>query len=159
MQDVPGEALLLARPLNGVDTILSDLRLVLLLSAARWYRAGRGPRAMASRRVLAPLGEVAEVAQDIGETDDLTKRLHIHADDEVGQLATTSTRCSSPRDLAGRAGRVGRAQRQLVADASHELRTPVTSLRTNVEVCSRAASSTPRTAGACSPTWWSSQRS
>ena len=33
------------------------------------------------------------------------------------------------------------AQRQLVADASHELRTPVTSLRTNIEILS----SRPRT--------------
>ena len=38
--------------------------------------------------MLAPLAEVANVAQEIGETDDLAKRLHVHADDEVGQLAT-----------------------------------------------------------------------
>jgi two-component system sensor histidine kinase MprB len=32
-----------------------------------------------------------------------------------------------------------RAQRQLVADASHELRTPVTSLRTNIEILQQAS--------------------
>jgi two-component system sensor histidine kinase MprB len=36
-----------------------------------------------------------------------------------------------------------RAQRQLVADASHELRTPVTSLRTNIEILQRSEDLAP----------------
>jgi two-component system sensor histidine kinase MprB len=90
---------------------------------------------IASRRVLAPLAEVADVAQQIGETDDLSKRLRVHADDEVGQLATNFNamldRLETSREALDDSVR---AQRQLVADASHELRTPVTSLRTNIEV-------------------------
>jgi len=128
-------AIQLARPLNGVDSILSDLRLVLaLLLAGGVVLAGVLGR-MASRRVLAPLAEVADVAQEIGETDDLTKRLKVHADDEVGLLATNFNQMLD-RLEASRAAldESVRAQRQLVADASHELRTPVTSLRTNIEV-------------------------
>jgi two-component system sensor histidine kinase MprB len=53
----------------------------------------------------------------------------------VGQLATRFNamldRLQSSRAAVDESVR---AQRQLVADASHELRTPVTSLRTNVEV-------------------------
>ena len=128
-------AIQLARPLNGVDTILSDLRLVLLLVLLAGIALAAVLGRMASRRVLAPLAEVANVAQEIGETDDLTKRLHVHADDEVGQLATNFNAMldrleSSRAELDDSV----RAQRQLVADASHELRTPVTSLRTNIEV-------------------------
>ena len=42
-------------------------------------------------------------------------------------------------DALERVGGSTRPQRQLVADASHELRTPITSLRTNVEILRRVA--------------------
>jgi len=125
----------LARPLNGVDSILRHLRLFLAVIVAGGAALAAILGRMASRRVLAPLAEVADVAQDIGETDDLTKRLNVHADDEVGQLATNFNHMMDRLEASRRAlDDSVRAQRQLVADASHELRTPVTSLRTNVEV-------------------------
>ncbi|HWF54608.1 MAG TPA: HAMP domain-containing sensor histidine kinase, partial [Solirubrobacteraceae bacterium] len=129
-------AVQLARPLNGVDSVLSHLRLVLLLLFIGGIALAAILGRMAARRVLRPLGEVAEAAQHIEETEDLRSRLQVHdADDEVGQLTTRFNamldRLETSRDALDESVR---AQRQLVADASHELRTPVTSLRTNVEV-------------------------
>ncbi|HET9104329.1 MAG TPA: HAMP domain-containing sensor histidine kinase [Solirubrobacteraceae bacterium] len=125
----------LARPLNGVDGILSSLRLVLFLVALAGVALAALLGRLAARRVIRPLSEVASAAQHIGETDDLSQRLRVHADDEVGQLATRFN-AMLDRLEASRAelDESVRAQRQLVADASHELRTPVTSLRTNIEV-------------------------
>jgi len=128
-------AVQLARPLNGIDRILSNLRLILALLCAGGIALAAALGRLAARRVLAPLGEVAQAAQHIGETEDLTGRIQVHADDEVGQLATRFNsmldRLESSRAALDESVR---AQRQLVADASHELRTPVTSLRTNIEV-------------------------
>ncbi|MGI8506331.1 MAG: sensor histidine kinase [Solirubrobacteraceae bacterium] len=125
----------LARPLNGVDGILSNLRLILALVFLGGIALAAALGRLAGRRMLAPLAEVAQAAQHIGETDDLSNRIRVHADDEVGQLAirfnSMLDRLEASRSALDESVR---AQRQLVADASHELRTPVTSLRTNIEV-------------------------
>ena len=128
-------AVQLARPLNGTDSILSSLRLILAALALGGIALAAVLGRLAARRVLAPLGEVAEAAQHIGETDDLSGRIRVHADDEVGGLATRfNTMLDRLEASRAQLDESVRAQRQLVADASHELRTPITSLRTNIEV-------------------------
>jgi two-component system sensor histidine kinase MprB len=128
-------ALQLARPLEPVRNVLAELRLVLFLLCAGGIALAACLGRLAAGRVLAPIAEVAETAQHITDTEDLTSRIHYHADDEVGQLATRFNamieRLQSSREALDDSVR---AQRQLVADASHELRTPITSLRTNIEV-------------------------
>jgi len=132
--EIPG-AVQLARPLDGIENILGNLRLVLLLVCAGGVALAAVLGRLAARRVLAPLAEVAQTARHIEETEDLSSRIQYHADDEVGQLAARFN--AMIERLQGSRAALDesvRAQRQLVADASHELRTPITSLRTNIEV-------------------------
>jgi two-component system, OmpR family, sensor histidine kinase MprB len=128
-------ALQLARPLAPVKNVLSELRVVLFLLCAGGIALAACLGRLAAGRVLAPLAEVAQTAEHITDTEDLTSRIQYHADDEVGQLATRFN--AMIERLQGSRAALDesvQAQRQLVADASHELRTPITSLRTNIEV-------------------------
>ncbi|MGZ6691425.1 MAG: sensor histidine kinase [Solirubrobacteraceae bacterium] len=132
---LPGGVVELARPLDSIDTVLAKLRVVLLLICVAGTALAAGLSRLAARRVLAPLAEVAGTAQLVSETDDLTQRIKVRSADEVGQLAgrfnTMLDRLQTSRAALDRSVK---DQRQLVADASHELRTPVTSLRTNAEL-------------------------
>ncbi len=137
-------AVLLGRSLSQVNSVLSSLRLVLFLLFAGGIALAAALGRVAARRVLAPLAEVARSAEHISATEDLSTRLTVHAEDEVGQL----TRRFNAMIERLQRSRVELdesvlAQRQLVADASHELRTPVTSLRTNVEVLLAGAELAP----------------
>ena len=130
-----GLAVQLARPLSSVDHVLTKLRLLLVVLVLGGIALALALGRLAARRVLAPLAEVAATAEHISRTEDLTARIRVHADDEVGRLATRFNamlqRLGSSRSQLDESVR---AQRQLVADASHELRTPITSLRTNIEL-------------------------
>ncbi len=132
-------AIQLARPLGATMDTLNTLRwlfaavfLLVVLLAVLIAR-------FATHKALSPLQEVTATAETITETEDLDERLAIRRPDEVGQLAARFNQMLErlARSRAALDDSVT-AQRQLVADASHELRTPVTSLRTNAEILMEA---------------------
>lgn len=128
-------AIQLARPLSGVDHLLGKLRLILFALCLGGIALALVLGRIAARRVLSPLADVARTAEHIGATGDLSSRIQVRTEDEVGQLARRFNAMIGRLEASRSAlDESVRAQRQLVADASHELRTPVTSLRTNIEV-------------------------
>jgi two-component system sensor histidine kinase MprB len=132
---VPLGAVQLVRSLRGVDATLTRLRLVfvLLCAAATLLAAALGR--IFGRQVIQPVSELTAAAEHITQTEDLGRRIEVPGDDEVGQMAQRFNTMLDTLEGSRRAlDESVDAQRQLVADASHELRTPVTALRTNIEV-------------------------
>jgi two-component system sensor histidine kinase MprB len=123
-----GGAFQLGRSLEGVDSTLSRLRWLLLILCVAGTALAAALGRLFSRPVMQPVTDLTEAAEHITATEDLGRRVDARGDDEVGRMAA---RFNTMLDTLE--GSV-EAQRRLVADASHELRTPVTSLRTNIEV-------------------------
>ena len=115
----------LERTARAVLTYLLFTAVVTMLAgvATTWLVAGRA---------LAPLRAMAGVAEDVGRTRDLRRRLPVvHPRDEVGRLTEAFNA------MLGRLEDAQESQRRFVADASHELRTPLTSIRSNAGLLQR----------------------
>jgi two-component system, OmpR family, sensor histidine kinase MprB len=124
----PVGAVQAARSLSDADRVLDRLRVVLVLLVIVGTALAAGASRLFSRRVIAPVTELTDAAEHIEATGDLGRRIEGGGHDEVGRMAEHFN--GMLERLQGSQAQ----QRQLIADASHELRTPVTSLRTNVEV-------------------------
>jgi signal transduction histidine kinase len=115
-------------PLQGIRAESAELRRALgagVLAAMIVAVVGGW---LVGRQTLRPLGDMAAQAAAISE-DEPAARLHVpNPQDELGRLAHAFN------GLLDRLSRVLHAQRQFMADASHELRTPVSVMRTTAQV-------------------------
>ena len=125
---------MLSRPLEGIDDVLAELRLVLAFLLVGGVALAGGLGWLVARRVVAPIAELTEAAEEISATQDLTRPIPVTGDDEVARLARRFSAMLAALQQSQQAlGDSVESQRRLVADASHELRTPVASIRTDIE--------------------------
>jgi two-component system, OmpR family, sensor histidine kinase MprB len=128
-----GAAIQLARSLEDTNQTLSTLVLILALVSAGGIGLAAALGPVVARAALAPAREVSDAAEEVARTHDLTHRIEVRGDDELGRLS------ASFNEMMAALERSEAAQRRLVADASHELRTPIATLRTNIETLGRGA--------------------
>jgi signal transduction histidine kinase len=119
------------RSLTEVDSTIDKLKnilyvavplLIALVGLAAWYFTGRA---------LRPVEAIRAEAESITGTTIHRRVPEPATDDEVGRLARTMNA------MLGRLESSSQRQRQFVSDASHELRSPLTSMRANLEVALR----------------------
>jgi len=95
-------------------------------AAAVWFATGRA---------LRPLRQMAAMADEVGRSQDLTRRLPaVTTQDTVGRLTTSfNAMMDRLQEAYARVANALAAQQRFTADASHELRTPLTTIRNNAE--------------------------
>ena len=126
-----GMAVQVARSLEDTNHTLNTLIIILAAVSAGGIALAAALGPVVARAALAPAGEVSATAEEVARTHDLTHRIEVRGDDELGRLA------ASFNEMLAALERSEAAQRRLVADASHELRTPLATLRTNIETLGR----------------------
>ncbi len=126
-----GGALQLAKDINDLQRAQNAVRGwqfalgpigIMFAGLAGWWVA---------RRTARPIQQLADAAEDIARTQNLSTKLDINGDHEIEQLASSFNAMLAALQYSSE------QQKQLVQDASHELRTPLTSLRANAELLQR----------------------
>lgn len=116
-----------ARPTSELDETKRLLALALLGSGAGGLLLALGLGWWLAGLALAPVRRVTQTAREIAMSGEPDRRLAYRgSNDELGALSGTFN------TMLDRLSTVIAAQRRFVADASHELRTPMTTLRLNI---------------------------
>jgi signal transduction histidine kinase len=109
--------------------ILAGIAAVLLAALAGW---------LVSTRITTPLTELTRITSRMSDGD-LTARADVRSTDEIGTLG------HSFNEMAARVEETVGTLRSFVADAAHELHTPLTALQANIELARDEKSASART--------------
>ncbi|GAA3906469.1 sensor histidine kinase [Actinoplanes auranticolor] len=116
---------------------LQNLRTYSLIVLGGLFVASLGIGWVLSGRALRPVGAIARTAREIQATD-LSRRIQLGGPrDELRDLADTID------SMLDRLDEAFQSQRQLIDDASHELRSPLAIIRTNLDASLTAAEASP----------------
>ena len=128
-----------------VDSSVNRLVVTELIAAAAVLSAAAVLTLLATRSALRPLRHVGAVAQRIAAGD---RRLRLHPrrqDTELGGMAASfDAMVDSLEEAVTSATRSEAAMRRFLADASHELRTPIAALQATAETLLREQPPRPR---------------
>jgi two-component system sensor histidine kinase MprB len=125
-------AVMIARPLTEVEHELSRLLLILALIGAGGIVLAGLLGTLVARTALAPIAGFTKRTETLTGNLDQSRRLDVKGRDELARLAESFNGTLDALE------RSVQAQRQLIADASHELRTPMSSLRANIQILGEA---------------------
>ncbi|WP_241665703.1 HAMP domain-containing sensor histidine kinase [Prescottella subtropica] len=122
-----GSTLVLAQRLQPTKDVLDRLAWVLFVVGGCGVVLAAAAGTTVGRTGLRPIARLTAAAERVARTDDLTP-IPVTGHDELARLTVSFN--TMLRALAESRAR----QSRLVADAGHELKTPLTSLRTNMEL-------------------------
>jgi two-component system sensor histidine kinase MprB len=121
-------ALAVALPLTDVDRALHSQLLLLLVIGAAGIILAAALGILVARTALTPIARFTRRTEAVATGVDSSQRLEVVGRDELARLASTfNATLDALEDSV-------ESQRNLVADASHELRTPISSLRANLQL-------------------------
>lgn len=126
-----GRALIVASTAATVDRSIDRLHLLLLLAGVGVVVGAALVSAVVAGRLARPVRQLAEAAERVTSAADPSARVAIDRRDEVGQLARAMD------GMLARLERSDAARRNLIADASHDLRSPLTAMSANLELLER----------------------
>ncbi len=122
------KAVEVAVPLSGTDAALRGLALTDVLLAGGGILLAGLVGALIARGALAPIRRFTDETEQVASALEEPRRLGEEGAVEIRRLAASFNQTLAALE------RSVEAQRHLIADASHELRTPIAALRSNVQI-------------------------
>lgn len=111
---------------NEQESFVASVNRSLLLAALIAGAAAVIAAFLLSRRILGPVEALTEAARRMGEGD-LSRRVEVRSRDEIGDLARAFN------GMADSLARVEQLRRNMIGDIAHELRSPLTNIRCQLE--------------------------